>query len=233
MLLAWLPGAFDMVFVVSFCTAMIGLGVILCFVENPAREARVDASQTFSVQTVISLFSRPGFRGVSTAGSDPVPGHPERQLRVSDAAAPAGLASLHGQLGLLFVSAAFDVTNSRLRFASSGLTDAGRSVGELRCDRVHVAADAGICLVADRGLFTTYRAHTFGLDLKPRHTIALAGAPSRVCLSPDGRRAAMTAFVSGDSYNATGFSTGTTIVDMNTGTVLGSNLSSLVSNRRQ
>jgi hypothetical protein len=62
-LLMWLPGAFDMVFVVSFCTAMIGLGVILCFVENPAREARVDASQTFSVRTAMSLFGRPGFRG--------------------------------------------------------------------------------------------------------------------------------------------------------------------------
>jgi MFS family permease len=38
-LLALAPDAFDAVFVVSFCLALIGLGVIVLFVENPPREA--------------------------------------------------------------------------------------------------------------------------------------------------------------------------------------------------
>jgi hypothetical protein len=119
--------------------------------------------------------------------------------------------------GLLFTSAAYDRTNGHLAVESAGAGGTSRQVAALRCERVHFAGGAGICLAAERGFFTTYAAHTFGSDFKIRHTIPLPGLPSRARVSPDGRRAAMTIFVSGDSYNATGFSTRTTVVDVATG----------------
>ena len=80
-----------------------------------------------------------------------------------------------------------------------------------------LAAGVGVCLAAERGVFTAYSALTFGPDLKIRRSVSLQGVPSRVRVSSDGRRAAITLFVVGDSYNSTGFSTRTTILDVASG----------------
>jgi hypothetical protein len=72
-------------------------------------------------------------------------------------------------------------------------------------------------LAAERGFVTTYRAVLFDRHFRAGATLALAGAPSRVQVSPDGRRAGTTVFVTGHSYNAGGFSTRTSIVDLETG----------------
>ena len=96
-----------------------------------------------------------------------------------------------------------------------------RYTSELSCERVHFAAGSGVCLVAERGFATVYRAVTFDEQLAPRHSLSLAGVPSRVRVSPDGRRAGITVFVSGDSYAPGSFSTRTTILDIASGTLLG------------
>jgi hypothetical protein len=95
------------------------------------------------------------------------------------------------------------------------LASVRRSRG-LRCERVHMAAGSGICLAADRGAFTTYRAVLFDRSFEERGSLEIAGAPSRAQVSRDGRLAAMTVFVSGHSYAAGGFSTRTSIVDLET-----------------
>jgi len=94
---------------------------------------------------------------------------------------------------------------------------AARLAPGLRCERVHMAAGRGVCLAADRGFVTTYRAVLFDRRFRAGATLPLAGAPSRVQVSPDGRLAGMTVFVSGHSYNLGGFSTRTSIVDLETG----------------
>jgi hypothetical protein len=132
----------------------------------------------------------------------------------------ASLAALRSTRGILFSSAAFDSTNGHLGFESSGPAGAERHRIALRCERVHVAAGVGICLAVDRGVISKYWAHTFGDDFEIRHTLPLAGLPSRTRVSPDGRLGATTVFVSGDSYNSTGFSTRTTLLDMATGRVI-------------
>jgi hypothetical protein len=86
----------------------------------------------------------------------------------------------------------------------------------LRCERIHIAAGSGICLAADRGAFTTYRAVLFDRSFVERGSLTLAGAPSRAQVSRDGRLAATTVFVTGHSYAAGGFSTRTSIVDLQT-----------------
>lgn len=91
----------------------------------------------------------------------------------------------------------------------------------LNCERVHYAAGHGVCLVAARGATTRYRAITFDDAFNEQHSLALAGVPSRVRVSPDGRRAGITVFVTGDSYATPGnFSTRSAIVDLQTGAEL-------------
>jgi hypothetical protein len=109
----------------------------------------------------------------------------------------------------------------RVVLARLAETDDSRVPTSLACDRVHYAADRGVCLAADRGVVTTYRAITFDDAFTRGHEIPLPGVPSRVQLAPDGTRAGITVFVSGDSYASGTFSTRTTIVDTVTGKVLG------------
>jgi hypothetical protein len=94
-----------------------------------------------------------------------------------------------------------------------------RYLTDLTCDRVDFAEGRGVCLTADRGVFTTYRALIFNDTFEVLHNVGLGGIPSRTRVSPDGRIAAVTVFVSGHSYAAGSFSTQTTLVDTTTGAV--------------
>jgi hypothetical protein len=96
-----------------------------------------------------------------------------------------------------------------------------RALTSLSCQRVDFAGGHGICLRADRGAITTYDAVIFDRGFEELHTFSLAGEPSRARVSPDGRVAAYTVFVTGHSYAQTGFSTRTAIVDTTAGEELG------------
>ena len=94
-------------------------------------------------------------------------------------------------------------------------------VDSLRCEVVHVSGGHGVCLSADRGVFTTYAATLF--DAKTfavRSTFPLKGIPSRARVSVDGTLAGFTVFVSGHGYTSLDFSTQTLLVDFASGAVL-------------
>jgi MFS family permease len=68
-LLALAPGAFDSVFVVSFCFALIGLSILLLFVRNPPRAAaRQDAAERPSLRAAVGLLGQSRFRTLVIAG---------------------------------------------------------------------------------------------------------------------------------------------------------------------
>lgn len=121
---------------------------------------------------------------------------------------------------LLFRSTALGDTYGRVSVTSLDAPDGRRYVSPLQCDRVHFAAGRGLCLEAKRGVVTTYRAHIFDREFRILNTVPLGGIPSRARLSLDGRRAAMTVFVSGHSYAGSDFSTRTSVVDAVSGEVL-------------
>ncbi len=125
------------------------------------------------------------------------------------ASAPAASAA---RASLLFRSTALGESYGRVTRAWLADPDGAREVTPLTCDRVYFAAGSGVCLTADRGALTVYRAQLFDAHFAPRKTIALAGPPSRARVSPDGRKAAFTVFISGQGYAAT-FTTRTSIVD--------------------
>jgi hypothetical protein len=102
-----------------------------------------------------------------------------------------------------------------------------RSVSAMNCDRVYATAAGGgrgICLESRRGAFTSYHAHLFDAQLRTTASFDLAGAPSRARISRDGKLAATTVFVSGHSYSSPGFSTRTSIIDAERGTMLAADL---------
>jgi hypothetical protein len=98
------------------------------------------------------------------------------------------------------------------REAGGGYAETG-----LRCHRFYLAGDTAICLSAAPGLTPRTTATVLGRDLRPRRTVTFGGTPNRARVSPSGRMASWTVFVTGDSYAATGFSTRTGILDTRTG----------------
>ena len=96
-----------------------------------------------------------------------------------------------------------------------------RDPSGLRCERSYFAGGYGVCLTAERGSVTSYQAYIFDDSLRLRHRLPLQGIPSRTRVSPDGRYAAITVFVSGDSYSPGTFSTRTTVFRTHDGSQVG------------
>ena len=103
--------------------------------------------------------------------------------------------------------------------------DGGREqpqfIDSLSCDVAYVAGGRGICLTANRGVFTTYAAKLFdGKTFQILSEFPLNGVPSRSRVSVDGRTAALTVFISGHGYDSLDFSTQTLLVDIEQGRVI-------------
>jgi hypothetical protein len=104
------------------------------------------------------------------------------------------------------------------RSAEAAHNSAPVFIDELSCEVAYVAAGSGICLQAARGVVTTYSAVLFDSEsVAKRATVPLNGVPSRNRVSPDGRLAASTVFVSGHGYASLDFSTQTMLLDARSG----------------
>jgi hypothetical protein len=115
---------------------------------------------------------------------------------------------------IMFRSTAPD---SRGRLALVAKDDPGgpRSVSALSCLRVYAAGGTGTCLRQD-GALTTYQIAILDKNLQVQKAIPLVGVPNRTRVSADGRMAAWTVFVAGDSYNNGRFSTRSGLIDLTT-----------------
>ena len=97
-----------------------------------------------------------------------------------------------------------------------------RAQTALSCERIYYAAGNGICLSYTRPDFDQLVAATlFGSDFKPRHQFTTNGLISRARVSPDGKYAAFSVFVTGHSYTDADMSTATFLLDTATGASLG------------
>lgn len=115
-----------------------------------------------------------------------------------------------------------DDTHGRVGVAPLSAPDGPRFITPLTCERVFLSVDRGVCLkLGVDGMRTTYTAEIFDSTFHVRGRVPLTGVPSRVRVSPDGRRAAVTVFEEGHSYAEHGFSTRTTIIDTSAIGILG------------
>jgi WD40-like Beta Propeller Repeat len=105
----------------------------------------------------------------------------------------------------------------RLAFAVGGK----RHRSGLNCDRVHFAAAVGVCVVRGTGLLNESTVKLLDARLDVTAEVKVPGVPSRARVSPDGRLAATTTFVTGHSYATPGqFSTAATLIDVRRGRVI-------------
>ena len=147
----------------------------------------------------------------TAAATDPVP--------PNDAPAPHVPATASARL--FFRHNGVEAHYGSLAWVDTAKLDEVHYVDSLRCEVVHVSGGHGICLSADRGVFTTYAATLFDAKtLVAGKPFPLKGIPSRARVSIDGRLAALTVFVSGHGYTSLDFSTQTLIVEYATGAVL-------------
>jgi hypothetical protein len=130
------------------------------------------------------------------------------------AAVPAG-----GELLVRAVDYDNERLNGRLYRAALAPDAKPSRAGDLACERVYEnSAGDGLCLAAKPHGFD-YEAVVYGPGQRPRHRFSIPGVPDRARLSPDGRYAGFTTFLSGHTYSAgvRSFETHTAIVDMRAG----------------
>ena len=121
---------------------------------------------------------------------------------------------------LYFRHNAVDANYGKLALTQLGSDAPPVILGNLSCEVVHVAGRRGLCLAADMGVFTTYRAVIFDVaDQRVLAEIPLAGLPSRCRVAADGRLAALTVFLTGHGYDSVDFSTQTLLIDLESGAV--------------
>ena len=122
---------------------------------------------------------------------------------------------------LFFRSTGVDAHYGQAAWVDTAAPRQPHFVESLSCEVVYVGGGQGICLSADRGVLTTYRASLFDVrSFAISRSFPLKGIPSRARVSIDGKLAAFTVFVSGHGYSTMDFSTQSLIVDTKTGNTL-------------
>ncbi|MEU9556347.1 TolB family protein [Streptomyces fumanus] len=137
--------------------------------------------------------------------------------RSGDPAVSEGPVTLGQRDRLAFVNGIPGPHRTAVTTVAAADPDGARTASGLKCARFYAAAGTGVCLRSDPGVLKQRnRALLLDSRLRVQRTFALAGTPSRARVSPSGRFAAWTVFVSGESYASTFFSTRTSILDTRT-----------------
>ncbi|MFI5974754.1 TolB family protein [Streptomyces sp. NPDC051452] len=132
-----------------------------------------------------------------------------------------GAVTLTGRGRVVFRNMAWGPHRDELTSVPADDPAGPRTASGVKCLRFYAASGTGVCLRAVHGpVSDTYRAVVLDARLRPVHHYDVPGIPSRARVSPTGHFAAWTAFVGGDSYAGTNFSTRTAIVDTRSGELI-------------
>lgn len=131
------------------------------------------------------------------------------------------LATLSARPRLLFRSTALGTGYGKVAMVPLSAPGGPRTFTTVSCERVYATSGDAICLSADRGLVTTYKAELMDASWAPAQNLPLTGLPSRARLSRDGSLVATTTFVFGDSYANPGKFSTRTVVTRKDGVVMG------------
>ncbi|KUN05417.1 TolB-like translocation protein [Streptomyces yokosukanensis] len=132
-----------------------------------------------------------------------------------------GAVTLTGQGRMLFRNMAWGPHRDEVVGVPAGDPSGPRTASGVKCLRFYAASGTGVCLQAVHGTVSdTYRALILDARLRTVRRYDVPGIPSRARVSPTGHFAAWTAFVGGDSYAGTNFSTRAAIVDTRSGELI-------------
>ncbi|MFI9805058.1 TolB family protein [Streptomyces sp. NPDC052301] len=132
-----------------------------------------------------------------------------------------GAVTLTGHGRMVFRNMAWGPHRDELTAVPEDDPSGPRTASGVKCLRFHAASGTGVCLQAVHGpVSDSYRALILDARLHTLHRYDVPGIPSRARVSPTGHFAAWTAFVGGDSYAGTNFSTRAAIVDTRSGALI-------------
>ncbi|GAV41559.1 TolB family protein [Streptomyces acidiscabies] len=143
------------------------------------------------------------------------------QVQAGGPSVSSGAVSLASAGRMVFRNLAWGPHRDEVTSVPTGDPGGPRTASGVKCLRFYAAGSTGVCLQAVHGAVSdTYRALILDASLRERSRYDVPGIPSRARVSPTGHFAAWTAFVGGDSYAGTNFSTRTAIVDTRTGALI-------------
>ncbi|MFV2018068.1 hypothetical protein [Micromonospora sp. LOL_023] len=149
----------------------------------------------------------------------------QSQAQVRAAASPVPVrddpTAVRAEPHLMFRSTALGTGYGKVAMTPLSDPDGPRALTDASCERVYATRAETICLSAERGLLTVYRARLLDAGFAPKLDLPLTGIPSRARLSRDGTLAATTSFVSGDSYANPGDFSTRTVISRTGGEVVG------------
>jgi hypothetical protein len=149
--------------------------------------------------------------------------HDDAEKQAAGGGAPRAAEALRPPAGggpaIVFQHVARGDDYAHVALAAAGSARERRTITPLVCERVHFAANRGLCLVTVQGADDPgYKALVIDPALEVRRELSLPGVLSRARVSPDGRYGATTGFVVGHEYAHKQFSTDTELIDMAKGT---------------
>jgi hypothetical protein len=109
----------------------------------------------------------------------------------------------------------------KVEFAPLDAVDEQKTPTDLHCERVYFAANKGICLSRQIKMLSAQTVATLvDANFHPITTFRTDGIPTRARISPDGRFAAFTVFVTGHSYTDVQMSTATLLLNIEQGKII-------------
>ena len=109
----------------------------------------------------------------------------------------------------------------KVEFSPLDAVDEQKTPTDLHCERVYFAADKGICLSRQIKMLSAQTVATLvDSNFQPVTTFRTDGIPTRARISPDGRYAAFTVFVTGHSYTDVQMSTATFLLNIEQGKII-------------
>jgi hypothetical protein len=149
-------------------------------------------------------------------------------IALSRSARPAAAAAPHVGTMTRPMAAPFlmfrTLTPARAHGRVAMLTMSGggrRYLTPLRCGRVHFAGGSGVCLAEHaEGTTVKFVADLFDRSFRQTHRLELAGVPTRVRVSPDGRLAAVTTYAEEESPAGERLAIESILIDLPAGRVI-------------
>ncbi len=109
----------------------------------------------------------------------------------------------------------------KVEFSPLDAVDEQKTPTDLHCERVYFAANKGICLSRQIKMLSAQTVATLvDSNFQPVTTFRTDGIPTRARISPDGRYAAFTVFVTGHSYTDVQMSTATFLLNIEQGKII-------------
>jgi hypothetical protein len=122
---------------------------------------------------------------------------------------------------LMFRALAPARVHDRVAMRALGVRDPILAVTPLTCARVHFGGGRGLCLVEEAAAMATrHVAFVFDRRFRRQHRIPLAGVPTRVRVSPDGRLAAVSTYAEEESPAGERLALESVLIDTVRGVVL-------------